>query len=86
MNKEEFQFNFFPKALPICLVDIKPSGAESKWQKQVRSKAFNLDIDISFRVTGDLDGAVMKALAFQQYGLGSSSGFDQSEMLSDVSL
>ena len=37
-------------------------------------------------MTGDLDGAVMKALALQQYGPGLSSGFDQSEMLSDLSL
>ena len=32
-------------------MDIKPSGAESEWQKQVRSKTFTLDIDISFRVS-----------------------------------
>ena len=47
MNKEGFNLVFlnlilfylyFSKALPVSLVDIKPSGAESEWQKQVRSK------------------------------------------------
>lgn len=58
MSKEGFNLVFlnlilfvFSKALPVCLVDIKPCGAESEWQKQVRSKTFNLDIDISFRVS-----------------------------------
>ena len=60
MNKEAFNLVFlnlilfylyFFKALPVSLVDIRPSGAESEWQKQVRSKTFTLDIDISFRVS-----------------------------------
>ena len=52
-----FKFNailfylYFFKALPVSLVDIKPSGAESEWQKQVISTTFNFDIDISFRVS-----------------------------------
>ena len=42
---------YFFKALPVSLVDIKPNGAESEWQKQVRSKTCNFDIDISFRMS-----------------------------------
>ena len=58
MNNEAFHLVFFNsilfylyffKALPVSLVDIKPSGAESEWQKQVISTTFNFDIDISFR-------------------------------------
>lgn len=60
MNNEAFHLVFFNsilfylyffKALPVSLVDIKPSGAESEWvigKKQVISTTFNFDIDISF--------------------------------------